>query len=278
MAYQYDLLAPIDFSSRNRPTDAQATNVQRLKNAAYEDSPRGTMSFFAFYRPIIEQYVAEFARMNPFFRKEQEADLFWLTMRHAFALLRSYEHKGYGSFRNLLRQLVNYNALQAADKMAYMEKMQLADRETCQSQFLNMAIQCLVLQRNPEKFAKSKIIRDFIFQPQRMARHMSELSEAELSAVETLLEQFESEVDAVFDKYTDNSEGMGAIEALAPILGEKRLAELVRWGAEAGSRGDFADSFFGRVRKDPSWFNLPADMFEDDGASSVSGLAEAAQP
>lgn len=271
---EYDLLAPINFSSRNQATDAQATNVQRLKNAAYEDSPRGTMSFFAFYRPIIEQYVSEFVRKNPLIPEEQEADLFWLTMRHAFALLRSYEHKGYGSFRNLLRQLVNYNALQAADKMAYMEKMPLADRESSQSQFLNVAIPYLVLQRNPEKFAKAKVIRDFIFQPERM----DEIPEAELPAAEALLEQFESEVDAVFDKYTDNSEGKGAIEALAPILGEERLAELVRWGAEAGGKGDFADSFFGRIRKDPAWFKLPADMFEDDGTSSVSGLAEAAQP
>ena len=91
MAYQYELLDPIDFSQRNRASDAQATDVKRLKNAAYEDSPRGTMSFFAFYRPIIEQYVSEFARKNPFFPEEQEADLFWLTMRHAFALLRNYE-------------------------------------------------------------------------------------------------------------------------------------------------------------------------------------------
>ena len=270
MAYQYDLLAPIDFSSRNRTTDAQATNVQRLKNAAYEDSPRGTMSFFAFYRPIIEQYVAEFARMNPFFRKEQEADLFWLTMRHAFALLRNYEHKGYGSFRNLLRQLVNYNALQAADKMAYMEEMPLIDREITQNDFMDMAMLCVVLQRQPEHSAKARIIRDFLFNPKRLSR----MAKENFPDVYVLLDEFGEEVDDVSAQYADQRMSAGDIEALAPIIGDKRWAELVRKGGQT----DLVDSFFGHVRKDPSWFNLPASMFEDDGTSSVSGLAEAAQP
>lgn len=270
MAYQYNLLEPIDFSSRNRTTDAQATNVQRLKNAAYDDSPRGTMSFFSFYRPIIEQYVSEFARKNPFFPEEQEADLFWLTMRHAFALLRSYEHKGYGSFRNLLRQLVNYNALQAADKMAYMEEMPLVDREITQGTFVEMAMLCVILQRQPGHSATAKIIRNFLFDP----KCMSKIQEKDFPDVYALLDEFGEEVFDASAKYADKRMTAGEIEALAPILGDKRWAELVRKGGQT----DLVDSFFGHVRKDPSWFKLPADMFEDDGTSSVSGLAEAAQP
>lgn len=267
MSNEYTLLDPIDFSQCDQATDAQATNVQRLQNAAYDDSPRKTFSFFAFYRPIIEQYVAEFARENPSFPEEQEADLFWLTMRHAFALLRSYEHKGYGSFRNLLRKLVNYNALNAAGKMVYMEKMAEEDREFNQTQFVDMAILCRVLQQHPEKFAESKILKKFLFAPERMGK----LADADFPAVETLFAEFEEEVDEVSAKYADNRMNYGDMEALAPIVGG-RLAELIR----KGGKGELAESFFGRIRKDPAWFGLPANMFEDDGGS-VSGMADAAQ-
>ena len=269
MAYQYELLDPIDFSARDQASDAQATNVQRLKNAAYEDSPRGTVSFFAFYRPIIEQYVSEFARKNPFFPEEKKADLFWLTMRHAFALLRNYEHKGYGSFRNLLRQLVNYNALQAADRMVYMEAMPLAEREELQDHFVDMAILCYVLQWKPEQFANAKTIWNFLFRPSRLG----DVFEADFPDEFALLQEFEQEVDAVSARYAEKRLTLGEKEALAPIIGNKQFADLVRRGGKNG----FVESFFGSILRDPpEWFKLPASMFEDD-ASAVSGLADAAQ-
>lgn len=264
---EYELLAPIDFSSRDQASDAQATDIRRLKNAAYEDSPRGTMSFFAFYRPIIEQYVSEFARLNPFFPSQKKADLFWLTMRHAFAILRSYEHKGYGSFRNLLRQLVNYNALQSADKMAYMEEMSVFERENLQLEFENMASLCLVLQQHPDQFANSKFIRNFLFYPERLGNIFDDPDENEL------LDDFGREVEAVLTQFANNRMRYGDIESLAPIIGIKKLAELVR----KGGKTDLVESFFGRLREEPEWFGLPAKMFEDNGAS-VTGLADAAQP
>ena len=270
MPYQYKLLAPIDFSASNQATDSQATDVQRLKNAAYEDSPRGTFSFFAFYRPIIEQYVSEFARKNPFFPKEQKADLFWLTMRNAFALLKSYEHKGYGSFRNLLRNLVNYNALQAADRMVYMKEMPLDERDTNEQNFLNDVMMYAVLRKNP-RFAKSKTIRDYV-RPRRNG-----IPDGENPEEEALLEEFESEVEAMWDTFTAKSEGGRTIEALSPILGVEQTAKLVRWGAEATPEKLHADSIFGLIRETPEWFGLPADMFEEDGGG-VAGVADAAQP
>ncbi len=271
MPTQYTLLAPIDFSTQDRTTDAQVTKVQCLKNAAYDDSSRGTLPFFAFYRPIIQQYVSEFARKNPLFPEEEIADLFWLTMRHAFALLRGYEHKGYGSFRNLLRQLVNYNALQSAEQMVYMDQISLNDRQFQQGQFVDVAIMCLVMQRNP-KYAKLKFIRNFIFNPKLMAN----IPQEEIPAVESILEEFESEVDALSEKFADINEKMGNIEALASLIGEERLAKLIRFGAEVNGKRDFATSFFGHIRKDPAWFGLPSDMFEDDG-DSVSSLADDAK-
>ena len=39
---QYTLLEPIDFSKKDAASDANATNVQLLKDAAYTDAPRGT--------------------------------------------------------------------------------------------------------------------------------------------------------------------------------------------------------------------------------------------
>lgn len=272
MSYEYDLLDPIDFSTRNQAADAQATSVERLKNAAYEDSPRGTFSFFAFYRPIIEQYVDEFARKNPFdFPEEKKADLFWLTMRHAFAILRTYEHKGYGSFRNLLRKLVNYNALQTAEKMAYMEEMRLFDREDIQSRFVELASLCLVLRQSPEHFAKSKILRNFLFYPERMG----DIDDA-ADEIDDLLREFRDEVDDECARYLNNKAVYGDLDALSPILvpvlGNK-LAELIR----KGGQDSCVDSFFGHIRKDPAWFGFPASWFEDDGAT-VSRLADAAQP
>lgn len=267
MSYQYALLAPIDFSARGQKSDGQATDVRILKNAAYDDSPRGTFSFFVFYRPIIEQYVSEFARMNPLFPKKQKADLFWLTMRHAFTLLRSYEHKGYGSFRNLLRQLVNYNALNAAGKMVYMEEMSLFDREFNQSQFVDMVILCRVLKRHPETIAESKTLRNFLFYPERMG----DIFDVDFPDVSALLKEFEDEVDDMAAQYSRDSAEFGDMEAFGPIIG-KPLAELIR----KGGKGDFAAAFFGHIRKDPAWFGLPADMFED-AAGSDSGLTKAAQ-
>jgi hypothetical protein len=268
MAYQYALLDPIDFSQRNQSTDDQATNVQRLQNAAYDDSPRNTFSFFKFYRPIIEQYVAEFARKNPLFPKKQKTDLFWLTMRHAFALLRSYEHKGYGSFRNLLRQLVNYNALNTAGKMVYMEEMSLSDQLSSQDRFEEMAILCRVLQRHPEKIAESKILRNFLFAPERMG----DIPEEDFPDEYALIDEFDEEVEHEQEKFANNLAEYGEKEALAPIIGGHTWTELIR----KGGKSDLAASFFGHIRENPEWFGLPANMFEDDGGS-VSGMADAAQ-
>ncbi len=272
MAYEYTLLSPIDFSTRDPASDAQATSVERLKNAAYDDSARGTLSFFLFYRPIIEQYVSEFARLNPFFPEEKESDLFWLTMRHAFALLRSYEHKGYGSFRNLLRQLVNYNALNTTDKMAYMEEMSQVDRELKQAEFERLAILSLVLKRQPETLATSKILRNFLFYPERMAK----LPEADYPELGALLDEFETEMDDLSHQYVDDKLKLGEIEALAlhlaPLLSLERLSELVRGGAQS----DLAASFFGRIRENPVWFGLPAKIFEEDGGADA-GMAAVSQ-
>lgn len=264
---QYTLLEPIDFSKKDAASDASATNVQLLKDAAYSDAPRGTMSFFRFYRPIVESYVEEFAEENEFFPEARKKDLFWLVMRHAFALLRTYEHKGYGSFRNLLRTLVNYNALQADDRMAYMRDLppEMADhRET---RFVDEAIQYLVIRENPRKFG-NPVVRAFLLDPERLCR----LPERQIAAAEEILEEFEREVDRAFDRFTRNAERKGDIEALAPVLGEERCAKLVRYGAD-----NVADSLFGCIREDPEWFGLPADSFED-GSVFAAGEANAAQP
>ena len=258
---EYELLEPIDFSAKNAARDAHATNVEVLKNAAYDESSRGTMAFFAFYRPIVEEYVDEFADMNPFFPEERKKDLFWLVMRHAFALLRTYEHKGYGSFRNLLRTLVNFNALKSDDRMAYMKDSGLAQRDTRECQFVDLALQYLVVRENPERFAMSRTIRAFMFHPERLAR----LPEEALPAVEAEIDAFEREIDRAYDRFARASASKGTLEALAPIIGEERWARLVRHGTAPDGPMQFGDSLFGCLREDPAWFGLPAGFFEDDG-------------
>ena len=137
-------------------------------------------------------------------------------MRHAFALLRTYEHNGYGSFRNLLRTLVNFNALKSADRMAYMKDTTLAQRDTRECQFIDLVLQYLVVRENPERFAMSKTIRDFMFHPERLAR----LPEAALPAVEAEIDAFEREIDRAYDRFARASASKGTLEALAPIIGE----------------------------------------------------------
>ena len=294
---EFNLLPPIDFTAKDAASDPRATNVRILENAAYSDSPRGTMSFFGFYHPIVRDYVEEFDQTNGnALRDWEKADLFWLVMRNAFALLPTYEHKGYGSFRNLLRTLVNYNAVRARGDRWYAPQQSEAEREMEVERFLETLVQMHTLQIRPE-FRSEKLVT-FLFDSYRLDSNPGTLAKKLGFALDADSGKFLSigrEIDA-FQNAADNvrsrvyeacalSDGDVSEQAFAAIAGYlARLrpenaafyADLVRNGRFVGAAD--ASALFGRVFKGhPEWFSEPASFFEGFSAGDL-GAAQAAEP
>ena len=301
---EFKLLDPIDFSARDPDRDRRRTDVGRLEaaasdgNPAYDDSPRkkgaGTMSFFSFYRPIVRDYVAEFDRLNGSAMEEWEkADLFWLVMRNAFALLPTYEHKGYGSFRNLLRTLVNYNALRTRGDRWYAPAQPDDERETEIADFLETLIQIHTLQIRPE--LRSERLVTFLFDeyrfnsdPKALAEKLGFALSAESADLGREIDAFQDAADNVRANVyeacalDDGDVSDQAFAAIAGYLAKLRpgnaafYANLVRNGRFAGAVD--ASALFGRVFKGhPEWFSEPASFFENFSPDDL-GEARAAEP